>query len=146
MIESGLSECRLVVGEDLGAQSEKVRSFSPSDAAAADFSPLNVILVLPADPGAGPETRDEPEWIFGFGEEAFEREAGMITKMEVRAVALASLQLGPGRSSGTSGPPRARYPSKPGGLRGSIGFSRSKETNPGTPSCSKTSTNSALAG
>ena len=38
-----------------------------------------------------------PDRIFGFGEEAFEREAGMITKMEVRAVALALLQLGPGQ-------------------------------------------------
>ena len=97
LIKSGLSECRLIVGEDLGAPSEKVRSFSPSDAAGMDFSPLNVILVKPAEPGARPDREDKPGWIFGFGEDAFEREAGMITKMEVRAVALASLQLARGQ-------------------------------------------------
>jgi precorrin-6Y C5,15-methyltransferase (decarboxylating) len=62
-----------------------------------DFSPLNVILVKPAEPGARPDREDKPGWIFGFGEDAFEREAGMITKMEVRAVALASLQLARGQ-------------------------------------------------
>ena len=97
LIKSGLSECRLIIGEDLGTATEKVRAFSPSDAAVAEFSPLNVILVHPAEPGAGPDGEDEPRWIFGYNEDAFEREAGMITKLEVRAVALASLRLAPGQ-------------------------------------------------
>ncbi len=35
--------------------------------------------------------------VFGFAESEFEREAGLITKMEIRAVALALLRLGPGQ-------------------------------------------------
>jgi precorrin-6Y C5,15-methyltransferase (decarboxylating) len=97
LIKSGLSECRLIVGEDLGASFERVRSFSPSEAAEVVFSPLNVILVKPAERGAASGGSDEPGCIFGFDEDEFERESGMITKMEVRAVVLASLQLGPGQ-------------------------------------------------
>jgi len=97
LIDSGHSGCRLIVGEDLGAPSERVRSFSPSEAVGEEFSPLNVILLLPAKTAADSDEADRPGWIFGFGEDAFEREAGMITKMEVRAVVLASLQLGPGQ-------------------------------------------------
>ncbi|MGA2400162.1 MAG: precorrin-6y C5,15-methyltransferase (decarboxylating) subunit CbiE [Syntrophobacteraceae bacterium] len=98
LTKSGHSECRLIIGEDLGAPSERVRWFSPSDAAGEEFSPLNVILVQPAEHVVKPDRRDDSGLIFGFGEEAFEREAGMITKMEVRAVALASLQPGPGQT------------------------------------------------
>ncbi len=98
LLKSPYSECKLIIGEDLGAPSETVRSFSPSDAADVEFSPLNVILVLPAEPVVKPGKSVDPGRIFGFGEEAFEREAGMITKMEVRAVALALLQPGPGQT------------------------------------------------
>lgn len=97
LIKSGLSGCRLVVGEDLGTPSEKVRSFSPSETVESDFSPLNVVLIQPPEADTALGNGDEPVRIFGFGEDAFEREAGMITKMEVRAVALASLQLGHGQ-------------------------------------------------
>lgn len=94
LIKSGQSECRLIIGENLGTPSERVGSFSPSDAAETEFSPLNVILIQPA---VKTDKRDKSGRIFGFDEEAFERQAGMITKMEVRAVVLASLQLGQGQ-------------------------------------------------
>jgi precorrin-6Y C5,15-methyltransferase (decarboxylating) len=98
LAKSSYSECTLIIGEDLGAPSERVRSFSPSEVAGEEFSPLNVILVQPAEHLIEPDKRVDPDPIFGFAEEAFEREAGMITKMEVRAVALALLQLGPGQT------------------------------------------------
>ena len=98
LARSPYSECKLTIGEDLGAPTERVRSFSPSDAADEEFSPLNVILVQPAEHVIKPDKRVDPGRIFGFGEEEFEREAGMITKMEVRAVALALLQPGPGQT------------------------------------------------
>ena len=97
LIKSGQCECKLIIGENLGTPSEKVGSFSPSDAAEKEFSPLNVILIQPAQPVVKTDKRDTSGRIFGFGEEAFERQAGMITKMEVRAVVLASLQLGQGQ-------------------------------------------------
>jgi precorrin-6Y C5,15-methyltransferase (decarboxylating) len=97
LIESNQGECKLIIGEDLGTSSERVRSFSPSDAAGEEFSPLNVILVKPGASIVRAGKTDKPEMVFGFGEEAFEREAGMITKLEVRAVVLALLQLGCGQ-------------------------------------------------
>jgi len=93
LMKSGQCECKLIIGEDLGTPSERIRWFSPSDAAIEEFSPLNVILVQPAGTLLKPDKWDKPARVFGFGEEAFEREAGMITKMEVRAVVLALLQL-----------------------------------------------------
>jgi precorrin-6Y C5,15-methyltransferase (decarboxylating) len=93
LIESGRGCCELIIGEDLGTASERVRSLSPSDATGKEFSALNVILVKPSDAALKAHEIDRPQMIFGFGEDAFEREAGMITKMEVRAVVLALLQL-----------------------------------------------------
>ncbi len=95
LIRSGRSRCRLIIGEDLGTPSERVRAFPPSEAAGEEFSPLNVILVQPGEIGSC--KADKAGIVFGFAEEMFEREAGMITKMEVRAVVLASLQLGHGQ-------------------------------------------------
>ncbi len=94
LIRSGRSGCGMIVGEDLGSAKEKVRSFSPVHAAKESFSSLNVVLIRPSERTKETDAENAP--VFGFPEEAFEREAGMITKMEVRAVALASLQLGPG--------------------------------------------------
>lgn len=93
LIRSGCPECRLIVGEDLGTPSETIRSLLPSEAANIQFSPLNVLLVKPG----GSTKYEVTQRIFGFEEEAFERDAGMITKMEVRAVVLASLQLQDGQ-------------------------------------------------
>ncbi|MHC1724923.1 MAG: precorrin-6y C5,15-methyltransferase (decarboxylating) subunit CbiE [Syntrophobacteraceae bacterium] len=95
LIECGHGSCSLVVGEGLGSGSERIRSLSPSETVDEAFSPLNVVLIRPGE-------RDEiqadvPGQVFGFYEEAFDRDAGMITKMEVRAVTLALLGLGPGQ-------------------------------------------------
>ena len=98
LAKSGHPECKVTIGEDLGTPSERVRSFSPSDAAGEEFSPLNVILVQPAEHVIKSDQKVDPSQIFGFAEETFEREAGMITKMEIRAVALALLQLEPGQT------------------------------------------------
>ena len=97
LLESNHCECRLIIGEDLGTACEKVRFFSPAEAAGEEFSPLNVVLAKPGQTICEVDGTDKLEMIFGFGEEAFEREAGMITKMEVRAVVLALLQLGHGQ-------------------------------------------------
>jgi precorrin-6Y C5,15-methyltransferase (decarboxylating) len=96
LIGPGLPACRIVVGEDLGTPSERVRTFSPSQLAdCKDISPLNVLLIVPEEHAAARE--EGSRRIFGFSEEAFEREAGMITKMEVRAAVLATLSLEDGQ-------------------------------------------------
>lgn len=97
LIDRGRSSCLLIVGEELGADSERIRSLAPEETLAETFSPLNIVLILPGEPEGKTEQFDEVSGrVFGFYEEAFERDAGMITKMEVRAVALALLGLEPG--------------------------------------------------
>ncbi|SPF44292.1 Precorrin-6Y C5,15-methyltransferase (Decarboxylating) [Syntrophobacter sp. SbD1] len=86
------SECTLIIGEDLGIPSERIRSFSPRDAAGEEFSLLSAIVVLPAESAVKSAKSNKTEIVFGLSDEAFECEAGMITKMEVRAVVLAMLQ------------------------------------------------------
>jgi precorrin-6B C5,15-methyltransferase / cobalt-precorrin-6B C5,C15-methyltransferase len=88
---------RLVVAERLGAADERVTETTPAAAAAAQWRDPNVVLVLGADPVAA-----APGWVAGnppgpagwaLPEAAFAHRDSMITKAEVRALALA--RLGP---------------------------------------------------
>ncbi|HWB71348.1 MAG TPA: precorrin-6y C5,15-methyltransferase (decarboxylating) subunit CbiE [Egibacteraceae bacterium] len=89
---------RLVVAERLGDTDERVTDATAEDVAAARWQDPNVVLSV--DPAAAvadkgrswPPRRTPTRW--GLGEDAFEHRDGMITKAEVRAVALA--RLGPG--------------------------------------------------
>lgn len=96
LVEAGIPDCSIVVGEDLGSPTECVREFPIADAANEDFSGLNMVLIRPGGPR---EMTPAPhgEQVFGFPESCFERDAGLITKMEIRAAALALLRLGPGQ-------------------------------------------------
>lgn len=66
------------------------------------FSPLNVVAILPDESDAstavrspcGAENHYAP--VLGLPDDSFLHQAGLITKMEVRAVVLANLQLHPG--------------------------------------------------
>jgi len=92
LVERGQAERRLVVAERLGAPDEKIRELSAGQAAGEEFDPLNLVLLRPAEPAEA-----EP-CLLGNPEEAFDHEAGLITKAEVRAVALSLLRLRPGLS------------------------------------------------
>jgi len=94
LLEIGIGERLLVVGEDLGLPSERIRFLSPQEAQTEEFSPLNLVLVLPAADSTA--ANEQPEWpALGLEEQAFKHQAGLITKMEIRAVVLANLQLKP---------------------------------------------------
>jgi precorrin-6Y C5,15-methyltransferase (decarboxylating) len=89
---------RLVVGEHLGMPGESVTTCFPAEAAARSWSEPNVVLVLGAarsddQRGWAHAPRQTPR-VWALEESAFEHRDGMITKSEVRAVALA--KLGPG--------------------------------------------------
>ncbi|MFP5213807.1 MAG: precorrin-6y C5,15-methyltransferase (decarboxylating) subunit CbiE, partial [Acidobacteriota bacterium] len=89
LIDAGLDGCSMIVAEDMGLPSESVRRFSTEEAAAMAFSPLNIVVVRANEKitSRGPA--------LGLPESAFRHQAGLITKMEIRAVALACLQLEP---------------------------------------------------
>ena len=87
----------LAVAERLGDRDERVVRGTPEEIARATFAEPNVLLVLdPAGAGNGRARvwppRTPPGW--ALPDDAFEHRAGMVTKAEVRALALA--RLGPG--------------------------------------------------
>ena len=101
--DRGLAHSRLCVLEDLGQETEQVTWLSPEEAEGREFSPLNVVAVLqgartggelPPKGGDAASPFPEPARLhLGLPEEALAHQAGLITKAEVRAVALAKLAL-----------------------------------------------------
>ena len=110
LLDAGMAERSLIVAEDLGLPTENIEHLSLEETRSRSFSPLNLVVITAVDPALDPGNRaGTAGWkactpsmasqsfpIFGLPESAFEHEAGMITKMEVRAVVLAHLQLKPG--------------------------------------------------
>jgi precorrin-6Y C5,15-methyltransferase (decarboxylating) len=84
---------RLAVMEALGSESERHAWYSLAQAAAMKFREPN-IAVLKREPAAAPGRRPLR---LGAPDDEFEHDRGVITKSEVRAVALAKLQLGAGQ-------------------------------------------------
>lgn len=116
LLEAGCGDRTLIIAEDLGLRSERIRRVTPQVAVTVAFSPLNLVVVC-SDGSTGPDygisENDLP--LFGLPETAFCHESGMITKREVRAVVLAALQLRPnlvlwdlGAGSGSVGIEAAR--------------------------------------
>jgi precorrin-6B C5,15-methyltransferase / cobalt-precorrin-6B C5,C15-methyltransferase len=90
---------RLLVAERLGEAGQRVVEADPAGVAAETWADPNVVLVL--DETAAVATAKAPAWParrtptrWALPEAAFEHRGGMITKAEVRALALA--RLGPG--------------------------------------------------
>jgi precorrin-6Y C5,15-methyltransferase (decarboxylating) len=101
LLARGQEEARLCVLEDLGQATERLTWLSPREALEQEFSPLNLVVILPGarqHPQAA--TPSEAGGLghlhLGLPEEALARQGGLITKAEVRAVVLAKLALAPG--------------------------------------------------
>ncbi|MBU1449255.1 precorrin-6y C5,15-methyltransferase (decarboxylating) subunit CbiE, partial [Patescibacteria group bacterium] len=87
LLERGQSGWRMMVAENLGGPDERVRAYSLEEAAGIDFGALNLVVLQR-------EERPAP-LCMGMPEDDFEHTRGLITKTEVRAVALAKLRLSP---------------------------------------------------
>lgn len=90
LLAAGICDIDMVVGENLGLSEESVRRLSLDEAGSESFSDLNIVALFRNQER---EHSSCERAIFGLGESSFRHEAGMITKMEVRAVALANLKL-----------------------------------------------------
>lgn len=89
MLDRGLDQWRMWVLENMGGPEERVGDYSLEKVGDREYSPLNLVVL---------KRLREPERLhLGLAEAGFEHEAGLITKSEVRAVALAKLELGPGQ-------------------------------------------------
>lgn len=87
LLRRGQEGWRMHVAENLGAPDERVSTHALSEAVGGNFSALNLVVL---------ERTHRPESLcLGLPEEAYEHSQGLITKAEVRAVALAKLRLRP---------------------------------------------------
>ena len=97
---------KVYVAERLGTPDERVRDLTHDPAAEVTDPHVLISLAAPATP-ASPASPAVPRWLAGHAgapatwalpETAFEHRNSMITKSEVRALALARLGPGPGRT------------------------------------------------
>jgi precorrin-6B C5,15-methyltransferase / cobalt-precorrin-6B C5,C15-methyltransferase len=86
---------RLCVLEQLGTEDERVGWYGLAAAADREFASLNLVILKPVDAGDGIAVRTP---YLGMPESAFARQGGLITKAEVRAVAISKLRLSPGQT------------------------------------------------
>lgn len=96
LLQLGIQDRVLVVGENLGQDGENIREMPLSEARRLDFSRLNIVLIRPAENSSvSTALAGQNLTTFGMSEASFQHQAGLITKMEIRAIVLASLQLRP---------------------------------------------------
>lgn len=81
----------VVVASRLGDPDESVWTGDVAGLAAGTFDPLSVVLCV--SPGSGWPGTDQPGWAWGRPDDSYPHRDGMITKAEVRAVALGKLRL-----------------------------------------------------
>lgn len=89
LIESGWDDLEMAAAENLGLPSEKILIGAPSDFVSWDGSPLNIVLLFRRG-GGGVDFRGP-----GIADSAFSCKDKMITKSEVRSVALGLLKPRP---------------------------------------------------
>lgn len=97
LLNAGVTKRSMVVAEDLGLPSERLGCFRLEEACEHRFSPLNLVALLEEEGGEACEAGGTRTPVFGFSEEEFQHQRGLITKLEVRAVVLAQLLLCPGQ-------------------------------------------------
>jgi precorrin-6B C5,15-methyltransferase / cobalt-precorrin-6B C5,C15-methyltransferase len=88
LIHAGCEPRRVVVASRLGEPGERVSHTDLDGLAAGDFDPMSVVILSADEPAS-----DGPVIAWGRDESEFGHRSGMITKSEVRAVALAKLGL-----------------------------------------------------
>jgi precorrin-6Y C5,15-methyltransferase (decarboxylating) len=92
---------RMIIAEHLGSAAERITECEPADAAVRAWQDPSVVLVLKDPlPGEGPRVAWPPACApagWALPEAAFDHRDTVITKAEVRALALSRLAPGPGR-------------------------------------------------
>ena len=95
LIQDRRTDIRLCVLERLGTDGERVGWYELSEAADRAFAHPNLVILKPG--GSRAHGAEQPLHL-GMPESAFARQGGLITKAEVRAVALSKLRLSPGQT------------------------------------------------
>lgn len=91
LLRLGAPHDRVIVGTRLGTADERVTETDLEGLAAGRWDPMSVVLLLSSTDAVAPA----PSLAWGRSDNDFAARAGMITKAEVRAVALGKLALAP---------------------------------------------------
>ncbi|MCP4746208.1 MAG: precorrin-6y C5,15-methyltransferase (decarboxylating) subunit CbiE [Desulfobacteraceae bacterium] len=95
LIENNKTGYKIAVFEKLGEPEETIGWYTLEQAAARSFQQPNVVVIR-QDREQCPAFTNKGKITLGMDDYAFEHEAGLITKAEVRAVTLVKLRLQPG--------------------------------------------------
>jgi precorrin-6Y C5,15-methyltransferase (decarboxylating) len=90
LVDRGINGYSVYVCEALGTKEEKIRKGTLKTVARGSYNPLNV-MVLIRDKGSSRASYP----LFGIPDKGFSRSRELITKEEIRVIALSKLRLGP---------------------------------------------------
>ncbi len=96
LLERGIDYFRAYVCENLGSPDERVTQAELADLAAMEFNPLNVMILIRKPNRPDRASRASRHRLFGNPDDAFAQslpKRGLITQAEVRAIALAQLDI-----------------------------------------------------
>lgn len=93
--DRGQPQRRLVVAEEIGLPEERMTELSALEASGREFKTLNLVLIKPPSSVPAEPVFEEPA-VLGNPDSEFAHTAGLITKAEIRSVALGLLSLRPG--------------------------------------------------
>ncbi|APW60371.1 precorrin-6y C5,15-methyltransferase (decarboxylating) subunit CbiE [Paludisphaera borealis] len=98
LLDRGIDYFRAYVCENLGSPDERVTQAELSELIGMDFSPLNVLILVRKPNRPNQASRHGGRRLFGNPDDAFAQSlpsSGLITQAEVRAMALAQLDIRP---------------------------------------------------
>jgi precorrin-6B C5,15-methyltransferase / cobalt-precorrin-6B C5,C15-methyltransferase len=87
LVEAGCPPRRVAVASRLGEPGEAVWEGDPAGLAGGSFDPRSVVIAV------APDVSDGPGWCWGLPDDRYEHRRGLITKAEVRAIALGKLAI-----------------------------------------------------
>jgi precorrin-6Y C5,15-methyltransferase (decarboxylating) len=98
LLDRGIDYFRAYVCENLGSPDERVTQAELADLVAMEFDPLNVLILVRKPDRPDRASRASRHRLFGNADDAFAQtlpKRGLITTAEVRAIALAQLDIRP---------------------------------------------------
>jgi precorrin-6Y C5,15-methyltransferase (decarboxylating) len=96
LVDRGIDYFRAFVCENLGSPDERVTQAELADLATLDFNPLNVLILIRKPNRPDRASRASRHRLFGNPDDAFAQtlpKRGLVTQAEVRAMALAQLDI-----------------------------------------------------
>ncbi len=96
LLDRGIDYFRAYVCENLGSPDERVTQAALADLASMEFNPLNVMILIREPNRPDRASRASRHRLFGNPDDAFAQslpKRGLITQAEVRAIALAQLDI-----------------------------------------------------